>query len=92
VFPLFWRGGVWREIGVTIDTGIGGAVTTFGEGEEKVIDGGAISRIGGGVFYEGIRLWKISTGPWLYADYTWSSSVREGGVYLGWRTVVYTGP
>jgi hypothetical protein len=92
VFPLFWLGGLWREVGVIVDTGVGGSVTTLADSEDKLIDGGAISRIGGGVFYEGFRLWRISTGPWLYADYTWSATVRAPGFYLGWRTVVYTGP
>ena len=92
VFPLFPLGGIWREVGVTLDTGLGTAATTRSGSESKLIDGGATSRIGGGVFYEWLRFWKVSTGPWVYADYTWSSSVREGGVYLGWRTALYSKP
>jgi hypothetical protein len=91
-FPLFSLGGLWREVGVIADTGLGGSVTTPSGSDEKLIDGGAVSRVGGGVFYEGFRLWKISTGPFLYGDYTWSATVRQPGALLGWRTVIYVGP
>ncbi|XXX75890.1 hypothetical protein WMF30_50390 [Sorangium sp. So ce134] len=91
VFPLFSLGERWREVGVALDAGTGVAYTTD-DSDTEVIDGALPARIGGGVFYEGIRLWKVSMGPWLYADYTWSTSVRQPGFYLGWRTALYTGP
>ncbi|WP_437569655.1 hypothetical protein [Sorangium sp. So ce542] len=92
VFPLFSLGERWREVGVIVDAGTGVAYTTPDDSDADVIDGALPARIGGGVFYEGIRLWKVSMGPWLYADYTWSTSVRQPGFYLGWRTALYTGP
>ncbi|AUX48336.1 uncharacterized protein SOCE26_098700 [Sorangium cellulosum] len=95
VFPLFSLGGPWRDAGVAIDAGTGVAYTTAdaaGDDDADAIDGALPARVGVGAFYEGIRLWKVSMGPWLYADYTWSSSVRQTGVYLGWRTALYTGP
>lgn len=92
VFPLFSLADRWRDVGVAFDAGTGVAYTTSDAGGAEVIDGALPARIGGGVFYEGIRLWKVSMGPWLYADYTWSTSVRQPGFYLGWRTALYTGP
>ncbi|WP_044986991.1 hypothetical protein [Sorangium cellulosum] len=92
VFPLFSLGERWTEVGVIVDAGTGVAYTTPDGSDADVIDGALPARIGGGVFYEGIRLWKVSMGPWLYADYTWSTSVRQPGLYLGWRTALYTGP
>ncbi|WP_438033590.1 hypothetical protein [Sorangium sp. So ce204] len=92
VFPLFSLADRWRDVGVTFDAGTGVAYTTADTGGAEVIDGALPARIGGGVFYEGIRLWKVAMGPWLYADYTWSTSVRQPGFYLGWRTALYTGP
>jgi hypothetical protein len=89
-FPLFPLGGLWREVGVTLDTGVGTSITTDGS-EDTLIDGGAVSHIGGGVFYEGIRLWKVSMGPCLYGDYSWGLSVRQPGLLVGWRTALYTG-
>ncbi|WP_437943460.1 hypothetical protein WMF27_40365 [Sorangium sp. So ce281] len=92
VFPLFSLADRWRDVGVAFDAGTGVAYTTSDADGAEVIDGALPARIGGGVFYEGIRLWKVAMGPWLYADYTWSTSVRQPGFYLGWRTALYTGP
>ncbi|AUX26801.1 uncharacterized protein SOCEGT47_073710 [Sorangium cellulosum] len=93
VFPLFSLGELWREVGLIVDAGTGVAHTTADAGgDADVIDGALPARLGVGVFYEGIRLWKVSMGPWLYADYTWSSSVRQPAFYLGWRSAIYTGP
>ncbi|WP_437277704.1 hypothetical protein WME90_41760 [Sorangium sp. So ce375] len=93
VFPLFSLAEGWRDAGVAFDAGTGVAYTTSdADGGAEVIDGALPARLGLGVFYEGIRLWKVAMGPWLYADYTWSTSVRQPGFYLGWRTALYTGP
>ncbi|EYF06366.1 hypothetical protein [Chondromyces apiculatus] len=92
VFPVYWLGGVWRDIGVNLDTGFALSSTTPSGEETTLIDGGGSSRIAFGAFYEGVRLWKLSMGPWAYIDYTWSSSVRQPGFYLGWRTALYTKP
>lgn len=93
IFPLFSLGERWRDVGVIVDAGTGVAYTTAdADSDTDAIDGALPARIGGGVFYEGIRLWKVSMGPWLYADYTWSTSVRQPGFYLGWRTALYTAP
>ncbi|MCC6551791.1 MAG: hypothetical protein IT372_02060 [Polyangiaceae bacterium] len=91
-FPLFPLGGQLRELGVMIDTGTGGSVTKPDGSSEELIDGGAVSHLGWGAFYEGFRLWKISAGPFIYGDYSWSASVRQPGLMLGLRTVIYTGP
>lgn len=90
-FPLFSLGGRWRELGVTIDTGAGTSVTKLDGSDDNLIDGGTISHIGAGLFYEGFRVWKISAGPYLYGDYSWSLSARQPGLLLGVRTVLYTG-
>ncbi|KYF67044.1 hypothetical protein [Sorangium cellulosum] len=93
IFPLFSLGERWTDVGVILDAGTGLAYTTAdADDDTDAIDGALPARIGGGVFYEGIRLWKVSMGPWLYADYTWSTSVRQPGFYLGWRTALYTEP
>ncbi|AKT44019.1 uncharacterized protein CMC5_082570 [Chondromyces crocatus] len=92
VFPMYWLGGIWRDIGLNLDTGFAISSTTTADSESKLIDGGGSSRIGVGAFYEGIRLWKLSMGPWAYIDYTWSGSVRQPGFYLGLRSALYTKP
>jgi hypothetical protein len=92
-FPLLTLGGRLQDIGVNLDTGAAVAYTSAkATGDDKVIDGALPAKIGGGVFWEGFRFWKLATGPWLYADYVWSTSVRQGGVYLGWRAALYAKP
>jgi hypothetical protein len=98
IFPLFTLGGVWRELGVAFDTGAGNFV---GELENKpagaagklvapLIDSGAASRVGVGVFYDGLRLGsKVSTGPFVAFDYSWSGTMSQPLVLVGLRTALY---
>lgn len=96
-FPLYWLGGFWRDIGISLDTGAG---TFTGELNDKpagaageqippVIESGAASRVGAGIFYDGLRVWKISTGPFVAFDYTWSSTLSQPIFLLGLRTALY---
>ena len=38
-----------------------------------------------GAFYEGFRVWKLATGPFVEADMMWSASAVRPTVWLGWR-------
>lgn len=89
-FPLFGAGGIYRDLGFSLEAGVGGA--TVKDGDTTLVDGGAPSRVGGAIFYEGLRLWKLSTGPTAGANYVWSDTVRRGEAVLGWRLVLYVKP
>jgi hypothetical protein len=92
-FPLFPLGGAYRDLGLTLETGTGGATVKDPDAPDTdLIDGGAPARIGLGAFYEGIRFWKISTGPFAGMNYMWSETIRRGEAVLGWRAVVYARP
>jgi hypothetical protein len=92
-FPLFWMGGRLRDLGVTLDAGSGTSNVTSGPSDEnKLVQSSAASLIGGGVFYEGFRFWRVATGPFLVGNYMWSDTVRRPGIFLGWRAALYTGP
>jgi hypothetical protein len=92
-FPAFGAGGAWRDLGLLFEAGVGGSTTTPAEDDEnKVIDSGGASRLAFGVFYEGIRFWKFSTGPYAAYDMTWSQSAFQPAGMLGWRTAFYAGP
>lgn len=93
VFPLFPLGGAWRELGVAIDTGAG---QYTGELEKKpskdaspVIDSGAASRFAATLFYDGLRAWKLSAGPFVSFDYSWSSTMERPLFILGLRSALY---
>jgi hypothetical protein len=92
VFPLWSFGGAWREVGMSIDAGTGAATVHDTTTDEKLVDGGAVSRLGFGGFYEGIRLWRLSMGPFGGGNYAFSSTARRGEFLAGWRTVLYAGP
>jgi hypothetical protein len=92
-FPLWPLGGFWRDVGVTLDGGASFAwfYPSDTEGAD-VINGGASSYVGGGVFYEGLRFWRVSTGPTVYANYMWSDTIRYGNIGVGWRIALYSAP
>lgn len=89
-FPLFPLGGRLRDVGVMMDAGTGSASVTPDGSESKLVDGGACSLIGGGVFWEPVRFWKIAGGPFVAGNYMWSDSVRRPGIFAGWRMSLYT--
>jgi hypothetical protein len=92
-FPLFPFGGRLRDLGVMLNTGVGIAtVTPNKDPNHSLIDGTGCSLFGGGVFYEGFRVWRLSSGPFLAGDYYWSDYVRRPSIFLGWRTSLYTSP
>jgi len=93
VFPGWPLGGEWRELGAFLDAGIGYALADVtGANADPVIDSGGNSHLGLGLFYERIRLWQFSMGPYAAFDYVWSKGASRPTGCLGWRTVYYAGP
>jgi hypothetical protein len=90
-YPLFPRGGHWRDLGIMFNGGTGSATVTPKDSDKKLIDSGSGSLLGMGPFYEGFKLWKTRGGPFVEASYMWSDSVRRPGLFFGWRTSLYTG-
>lgn len=92
-FPLWWMGGTYRDLGIYFDGGTGTATTTpEDDAEELLIDGGAVSYISSGVFWEPIQFWKLSMGPFVGGTYAWSETMRRPMGMLGWRSTIYTKP
>lgn len=93
VFPAYPLGGAWRELGVMLEAGIATSDTYRSDDRDiSDIESGIASHLDLGFFYEGIRLWKFSMGPFAAADLQFSpSSFRPTG-WLGWRTALYAGP
>jgi hypothetical protein len=91
VFPLFLLGGHLRDLGVRLDAGLGMATVRDASGV-RLVDSTLASMIGGGVFYEGLRLGKTAHGPFLMGNYLWSETALRPAIFLGWRSVLYTKP
>jgi len=92
VYPAYVAGGVWQELGLLLETGIGGTSTKPADDDVAVIDSGAASRVSLGALYDGIRFGKLSMGPVAAVDLMWSPSVVRPAGWLGWRTALYTSP
>jgi hypothetical protein len=90
-YPLFWLGGRYRDLGIRIDAGAG-AANVQDKNDKKLVESSAASLIGGGLFYEGIRFWKVSQGPFLMGNYMWSDTARRPAIFLGWRAAITAGP
>jgi len=90
-FPLYRLGGHLRDLGIMLDAGIGTATVTDAM-SNKVVDGSAAALLGGGVFYEVVRTWKIGQGPFLMGNYVWSDTALRPAIYAGWRMSLYTKP
>lgn len=91
VFPLFPLGGKLRDLGIFFEGGTG-PVSVADKDDKKLVDGALCSYFGGGAFYEAFRLWRFAMGPVLAGNYMWSSTARRPGLFIGFRTVLYTGP
>jgi hypothetical protein len=87
-FPMWALGGEWRDVGVFAETGVGGSIIVDPE-QNIVADGGAMSVLGVGAFYEPWQLWHFSFGPGLSYHHEYSQSLSSHVVSLGVRTVFY---
>ena len=89
-FPLFFRGGVWEDVGLSLLAGTGNydvkrADTTVAEGE-------GTSLVGLGAFFEPGQFWQLSTGPDLTYTHQFSRSISAHSLVIGWRLAFYGGP
>lgn len=85
-YPVFAAGGPFRDLGVSIESGLGVVASSLRSDPATIpIDSGAASRLAVGAFYEGIRLSKLSMGPFVEADLMWSPSAFRPTAWLGWR-------
>lgn len=90
VFPFFEYGGAWRDIGASAAFGLGG-LTMKKNGETKG-DGGSMSVVEIGTFWEPVRFSIFSFGPALEYTHLFSRSAHLYGATLSARLVLYTGP
>lgn len=92
VYPLYALGGALRNLGVTLDFGLGFARTEDRETEDLLIDAGGASHVFAGVLFEGIEVWKLKMGPFAGVHYLFSETIRRPAAILGFRTSLYTLP
>jgi hypothetical protein len=93
-FPLFARGGVWRDVGVFADFGTGGGTIQVQEDRRELANGGAMSNATVGAFWESFRWFggRLVGGPEVWWQYAWSDSLERRTGIVGFRTQFYGGP
>lgn len=89
-FPLFFRRGEWRDLGVSFTAGTG--AYSIERGTETVAEGEGTSVVGAGVFFEPWRFWRVATGPQLEYSHHFSRSLAAHTLVVGWRAAFYGGP
>jgi hypothetical protein len=89
-YPLFAKGGVWRDLGLIAEFGAGGGF--IARGKEHVADGGALSTVGLGVVYEPWQFGSFRAGPVLEYTHQFSQSIAVDLVLAGMKISFYGGP
>ena len=91
-FPAYRLGGPFRDLGVSLESGLGVLATKPTAGGDPVIDSGSASRVALGAFFEGFRAWKVGMGPFVEADLMWSRSAFRPTAWFGWRVNLTASP
>ncbi len=90
-YPLFSLGEAWRDLGLTMEAGTGFA-TTMNDADDVLVDGNGSAYVSAAVFWEGLSLWKLRSGPFVGVHYLFSETMRRPLALAGFRTVLTTGP
>lgn len=91
-YPLFYQGRFFQDLGVSFEGGLSmGAILEREDGKpgDVVADGGAMSTLGAGVFWEPLRFWHFSAGPSCNYLYAFSQTMHVHQGTLGFRFVFY---
>lgn len=91
-YPLFYKGGFYQDFGLTFDGGLAASVILEredGKAGDTVAEGGSMSTLGFGAFWEPLRFWHFSAGPAVNYVYGFSQTMRAHQGTLGFRFVFY---
>jgi hypothetical protein len=89
-FPMFYAFEQGRDIGLYGVFGLGSM--TIKDGDSDKADGGALSIVGFGAFYEPLRFGIFSAGPSVEYTRMYSQSLELQSASVGFRLALYTGP
>jgi hypothetical protein len=90
-FPLFYQDPFFQDLGVYAEFGAGGR--DVNDGSDAVGEGGVMSFVGAGVFWEPLRLGSnFSAGPMLEVTHMFSQSLTSTIGLAGLRLAYYSGP
>lgn len=91
-YPLWAKGGVWRDIALTAEFGVGlGSIVDISNKDDTRIlaDGGAMTHLAIGAAYEVWKFWLFSAGPAVQYSYQRSTSLSSHLATAGVRMTFY---
>jgi hypothetical protein len=91
-FPLFFKGGAFRDLGLAFDGGIGTGTIIDShapQNADPLASGGAMSFLGFSAFYEPLKFWNFSAGPALSYSHAFSQSLSSHQITLNFRVALY---
>ncbi len=91
-FPLFYRGGAWRDLGVSMEFGAGGSNIRRSSDDKELASAGVASTLGLGAFWETWRFGHLAAGPFAGYQYNWSDHFDRHELAIGLRGTFYGGP
>jgi hypothetical protein len=91
-FPLWARGGPWRNIALTGEFGVGvGYIADTTDQKDPLVlaDGGAMSHLAVGAAWEVWKFWLFSAGPAVQYTYQYSNSLSAHLATAGMKLTFY---
>ena len=88
-FPLYGKGGGYRDLGLAADFGTGVAGIRSKSPDEEVADSLVMSSVGLGAFWEPLRIWHLAGGPYVGYQHNWSRWFSRNDVTIGLRVMFY---
>ena len=89
-YPLFDRGGAFRDLSLFGDFGAGGM--KISGGNRDTADGGLMSVIGLGAAYDPLHFWHFTLGPSVEYLHLWSQSMSAHSALIEARFTFVGGP
>jgi hypothetical protein len=91
-YPLYGRGGIFRDLGVNLDFGAGTTTIKNKSDGVELAYSGVASTVGLGVFWETWRLGPLALGPSVGYQHNWSDWYARNDVTMGFKATLYGGP
>ncbi|MCC6646489.1 MAG: hypothetical protein IT374_13070 [Polyangiaceae bacterium] len=88
-WPLFARGGVFRDLGLGLDFGTGTAEVRSKARDKVEADGGGMSMVRASVFWDAVSAWKLNLGPFVAYERRTGEVYSQDLAWLGVRAVFY---
>lgn len=88
-WPLFARGGVFRDLGLGFDFGTGTAEVRSKSLDKIEANGGSASMIRGTVFWDAVSAWKLNFGPYVAYERRDAEVYSQNLFWFGLRTAFY---